>query len=302
LNAAGEVRTISHIPVLLDKVIEYMDPKPGKNYIDATGGPGSMSAALLARTSPDGRVLTLDCDPRAQEEELENLGGFGIRSVRRRVNFSRIAEVAREDGFERVGGILFDLGISSRMVDSPEYGASIRHDSTLDMRMDPDLDVTAHDLVNSLSEDELTELFHGMDEHRWARRIAKAIVRARKEAAIETTGQLADLVAGAIPAKFHPRRIHPATRVFLALRVAVNRERESLEIALRACPDLMATGSVLIVICYSSFEDQTVRRVIREARDRWEHVTKKAICPDEGEIERNPRSRSARLRAYRKAA
>ena len=279
-----------------------MDPLPGKIFIDATGGPGNMSAALLGASSPDVRVLTLDRDPRAIAQEEAMLGIYGDRGRRRRANFSEIAEAAKEEGFTKVHGILFDLGLSSGMLDCPEYGAAIMHDSRPDMRMDPNLRISAYELINSLSEDELIEMFRGMDEQRWARRIAKAIVLARNEKPIESTVRLAEIVASAIPKKFHPRHIHPATRVFLALRVAVNHERESLKKALEGCPELLIDGGVLVVICYSSFEDRIVREFVRERRDSFKRLTKKAVTPDEEEIRKNPRSRSARLRAYRKAS
>jgi 16S rRNA (cytosine1402-N4)-methyltransferase len=293
---------ISHVPVLMPEVMKIMEPKPGKKYIDCTGGPGNMSAGLLAASSPDGKVLTLDFDPRTSEEQTKLLGEFGERSVRRLSNFSNLHEIALKEGFEKVNGILFDLGLSSRMIDTPEYGASFQIDSPLDMRMDPELTETAGDLVNQLPERELADLFRGMDEARWANRIARAIVKARLSEPIETTGQLANIVSNAIPRKFHSHKMHPATRVFLALRVEVNHEQENLTSALQACPELLSENGVLAVICYSSFEDRIVRHEISETKDRWVRVTKKAIRPGDDEIRDNPRSRSARLRAYRKVA
>lgn len=304
-ESLGEIptrMTASHFPVLLDEIIEIMEPKSGKKYIDATGGPGNMSAALLEKTAPDGIVLTMDCDPHALEEQHQLLDKYGSRSIRRRANFVKIAAIAEEAGIVPVDGILFDLGLSSRMVDHPQYGLSIMHDAPLDMRMDPDLDTTAFDLVNGLSEKKLIELLRGMDEIRWAGRIARAIVQARENGPINTTHQLAEIVTRAIPRKYHPRKIHPATKTFLALRVAVNHERESLTTALKACSALLKEGGVLAVICYSSFEDQIVREVIRENSSNWTRISKKAIRPKETEIALNPRARSARLRAYRKAA
>jgi 16S rRNA (cytosine1402-N4)-methyltransferase len=168
--------------------------------------------------------------------------------------------------------------------------------------MDPDTEISAYDLVNTLPENELADLIYSMDEVRWARRIAHAIVEARRTEPIETTGQLADIVSRAIPRRFHPRRIHPATKTFLALRVAVNHEKESLISALKACRDLLAEGGTLVVICYSSFEDRIVKSVVRETPDKWEILTKKAVTPSEDEVRANPRSRSARLRAYRRSA
>lgn len=292
----------SHVPVLLVEVLRLMAPETGKKYIDATGGPGNMSRALLEKSAPDGRVLTIDCDPRAIIEQEKLLADFGNRSIRRRINFSELELTASVEGFVPSDGVLYDLGISSAMIDQPEYGFSIKTDSPLDMRMSPDIETTARDLVNTLSEKELADLFRTMDERRFARPIARAIVNARVTDPIETTGQLADIIAKAVPRRFHPKRIHIATRPFLALRVAVNREIENLESSLSQVGNILSAGGLLIVICYSSFEDRIVRAMIRESAFRWKRLTKKAIRPDEEEIARNPRSRSARLRAYRKAS
>lgn len=293
----------SHIPVLLDKVIELMKPSPGKTLIDATGGPGNMSRALLDKSSPDGRVLTLDLDPNAIKAQESLLGEFGSRSVRRKTNFSEISSIAQSENFVPCDGILYDLGVSSPMLDVAGYGMAIRHaDAELDMRFDPDNPVTARDVVNNYTVEDLTRILRDMDEYRFARRIANAIDRARRESQINTTGELAEIVEKAVPRRFHPRRMHVATRTFLAIRVEVNRERESLRKSLTDAAEVLSVGGVLIVICYSSFEDRIVKEVTREAKDRWEKISKKAIRADEEEIERNPRSRSARLRAYRKAA
>jgi len=279
-----------------------MAPAPGKNYIDATGGPGGMSRALLERTSPDGRVLTIDCDPRACAEQEKTLRAYGSRSLRKRANFANLLEVARDSSFIPSDGVIYDLGLSSRMLDDPAYGMSIRRDSELDMRFDPDLETLARDVVNRLSERELVELLRGTDERRFARSIARAIVRERERAPIETTGRLAEIISRAVPRRFHPRDIHVATRTFLALRARVNSERESLEKSLRACPEVLKSGGVLAVICYASFEDRIVKSFVRDTAEGWERLTRKAIRPSAEEIGRNPRSRSARLRAYRRIA
>ncbi len=293
---------VSHTPVLLDEILELMKPAPGKTYIDATGGPGSTSQALLEASPPDGRVLTIDCDPRAQKEQEKLLGKYGDRSVRVLANFERILDVAKKYGFVPCDGIVYDLGVSSAMLDRPEYGMSFRHNSRLDMRFDPSGSVTAYDLVNSLSEQELADLLKGMDERRFARKIAGAIVREREKHSIETTVQLADIVAQAIPRKFHPRDIHVATKTFLALRVATNREKETLERSLRDCREILRDGGILAVVCWSSFEDRIVKSVVRDDRARWKKLTRKPVTPGIEEIERNPRSRSARLRAFRAVA
>jgi len=261
-----------------------------------------MSRALLDKTSPDGRVLTIDCDPKASELQAELLGEYGERSVRASGNFRNIGDIARGNNFTKVDGILYDLGVSSGMLDIPGYGMSIRNDGPLDMRFDPSLEISAADLVNDLDENELVELLRSMDERRFARRIAGAIIRSRKESAIETTGQLAQIISDAVPRRYHPKRIHVATKTFLALRVRVNGEIEALETSLKACGELLTPGGVLVVICYSSFEDRIVKALWRENRETFERLTKKPVTPSDEEIVKNPRSRSARLRAYRKVA
>ena len=291
-----------HTPVLLDDVLKFLLPFPGKNYIDATGGPGNMSRALLERTGPRGRVMTIDCDPRATEFQEKNLAIFGDNSVRVSGNFRDIQSLAKMYSFSEVDGILFDLGVSSAMLDLADYGISIRHDAPLDMRFDPSLKVNARDLVNNLNENELVEILKAMDEIRFARKIARAIIRSRDESPIETTGRLADIVSKAVPRRFHPKKNHVATKTFLALRVKVNSEREALSEALMSCPDLLAANGVLVVICYSSFEDRIVKETWRGNRERLERLTKKPVTPSDEEIYANPRSRSARLRAFRKIA
>lgn len=294
--------TGSHTPVLLEEVLDFVKPSPGKNYIDGTTGPGNMSRAILEKCSPDGRVLSIDCDPRVSSHQEEKLGGFGNRSVRRLSNFASMLEIAREEDFLPADGIILDLGLSSVMLDLTGYGMSFQRRERLDMRFDPELTVTAYDLVNNLPVKELTELLRGMDEGRFGGRIARVIERRRKESPIETTEELADVVASAVPRRFHPRHMHVATRTFLALRAEVNRERESLEKVLDDAVEILGTGGVLVVICYSSFEDRIVKAAYSNNRDRWERMTRKPVTPGQDEIERNPRSRSARLRAYRKAA
>jgi len=301
-STGGNPQSGTHTPVLLDEVLTFMAPSPGKNFIDATTGPGNMSKALLDRCSPDGRVLSIDCDPHAIEQQDDLLGPYGARSVRVRTNFSNILDAAQANNFIPVDGIVYDLGVSSGMLDIPGYGMSFRHDSALDMRFDPELETTAYDVVNYLPEDALVELLRGMDEQRFGRTIVEAIVRSSGLKPLETTGQLADIVASAVPRKFHPRGMHVATRTFLALRAAVNNERENLQASLDCCPDILAVGGTVVVICYSSFEDRIVKELYRSNRDRLERLTRKIVTPSDAEIERNPRSRSARLRAYRKAA
>jgi 16S rRNA (cytosine1402-N4)-methyltransferase len=298
----GADHSPGHVPVLLEKVIELLSPVPGGRYIDNTGGDGWMSRAILKKSSPDGIVLTIDCDSRTNEVREKNLSEFGQRSIRVNSNFEDMARVAEKYELVPVDGVLYDLGMTSRMVDVAEYGASFRYDSPLGMNMDPDAEISAWDIVNTWPEDKLKEMFFAMDVGRFSGRIARGIAAGRQNGDIETTKQLAEIIERAVPRKFHPKRIDVCTKPFLAIRVAVNRERETLEASLRDCRKVLKTGGVLVVICYSSFEDRITRKVIREDPYDWSKLAKKAVTPDDEELERNPRSRSARLRAWRRVS
>jgi len=215
---------------------------------------------------------------------------------------------------DRADGILLDLGVSSRHLDSPERGFSFRHDAPLDMRMDREGGTTAYDLVNTLPEGELGEIIKTYGEERWAKRIAMVIAKRRREAPVKTTGELAELVAGAIPRRYHPRSIHPATKTFLALRIVVNSEMENLESALHEVPGLIRHGGRMVVITFHSLEDRIVKKSFRhlatgcicppdlprcacDKRSEVKLLTRKALLPSDEEREGNPRARSAKLRA-----
>jgi len=299
--------TGQHIPVLLGEALSGLKVRPGGRYIDATVGAGGHAAAILQQSAPDGKLLGLDVDPEAVRYAQKVLQPFGARLTLRVANFRHLAEVARPLGFDQVDGILMDLGQSSRQLDDPERGLAFSQDGPLDMRLDPTLEVTAADLVNKLSQEELADLLWRFGDERRSRRIARAIVAARP---LSTTGQLADLVERTIGRR---ERIHPATRTFQALRIAVNDELGALDEALPQCRDLLRPGGRLAVIAFHSLEDRLVKRFLKqEARDcicppevlvcRCGHraslriVTPRPIRPGPEEVARNPRSRSARLR------
>jgi len=298
---------MEHVPVLLKEVIEGLNVKPGGLYIDATVGGGGHSEAILESSAPDGRLLGLDADPDALTRARKRLARFGERCVLVHANFSDLAEVARREGFFPVDGILFDLGVSSFQVDDPRRGFSFQADGPLDMRFDPRRRLTAAHLVNTLKEDELAELISHYGEEPKARRIARAIVEARP---LRSTLELAAIVERAVGRR---GRIHPATRTFQALRIAVNDELGALQKALPQAVELLASGGRLAVIAFHSLEDRIVKEFFRrEARDclcspevpvcTCHHratlriITKKPIRPSPGEVQVNPRSRSARLR------
>jgi 16S rRNA (cytosine1402-N4)-methyltransferase len=296
-----------HIPVVYDQVLAGLQVRPGRDYIDATVGAAGHAAGILQASAPNGRLLGLDTDPEAIAFAREQLARFGERVVLHRANFRDLLGVARSLGFDEVDGILMDLGFSSRQMADSHRGFSFNRNGPLDMRMDPSRGPSAADLVNELPEEELADLLWRYGEERHSRRIARAIVSDRP---ITTTGQLADLVARLVG---HREKIHPATRTFQALRIAVNDELDALAQALPQARDLLKPGGRLAVISFHSLEDRIVKRFYQqESRDcicppelpvcicghhaTLRIVTRKPIRPDEGEVDENPRSRSAKLR------
>ena len=285
---------VPHTPVLLERVLEWLRIRPDGTYIDATLGAGGHSAAIAERLT-SGRLISLDRDVQALELARERLKSFGetVRLVQS--PFSRIAEVAQELGIPPVDGVLADLGVSSMQLDQAARGFSFREAAPLDMRMDAvNGQLTADEIVNRWSEREIADmLYREADEHD-SRRIAKAIVRARP---IRDTAHLATTVAGA-RRQWGRQRLHPATKTFLALRIAVNREMEELGQFLSRTPATMNSGSRWVVLSYHSREDRLVKRAFQEGEraGALRVLTKHVIRPREQEMTVNPRSRSAKLR------
>lgn len=310
-----------HLPVLVDEVVTMLAPASGSLQIDATVGGGGHTERILEASSPDGRVLGLDADPAAVERVGQRLGGrYGDRLVLRQANFRELARVAPEAGFVPADGCLFDLGLSSYQLADPERGFGIRTGGPLDMRFDPSRGVPASELLGTLGESELKALFRTYGEEPFAGRIARAIVRARGAAPVLTAESLAAIVEKAAPARAPGRRrIHPATRVFQALRIAANAELDALEEGLRAAVDLLRPGGRLVVLSYHSLEDRIVKRFFQAERrgctcppdlpvcvcgrqPRLRLVTRPSLAPGPAEVAANPRSRSARLRAAERIA
>lgn len=298
---------VVHIPVLYKEVLAGLQARPGGRYIDATLGAGGHAAGILEASAPDGRLLGLDADPDAVAYARERLQVFGDRAVLWAGNFRHLSTVAHALDFGQVQGILMDLGLSSRQLEDATRGFSFNQEGPLDMRMDPRQGQAAADLLNTLPEQELADLLWRYGEERHSRRIARAIVAARP---VARTDELAELVARTVGRR---ERIHPATRTFQALRIAVNEELEALEEALPQARDLLRPGGRLAVIAFHSLEDRIVKQFFRkEARDclcppevpvcscghraTLKEVTRKPIRPSGEEVARNPRSRSARLR------
>jgi 16S rRNA (cytosine1402-N4)-methyltransferase len=304
----------SHRPVLYHQIIHALRPSPACLYVDGTLGAAGHAWGILQASSPDGRLLGLDLDPQALEIAHTRLAPFGERAILRQASYDSLQEQLQVLGWERVNGILLDLGVSSMQLDTPERGFSFQKDAPLDMRFDPQGALRASDLVNDLPEQELAQLLYRYGEEERARQIARAVVLARP---VDTTAQLAAIVAG-VSAKSRGKRgtgrsIHPATRTFQALRIAVNRELDALEVFLPQAVAALAPGGILAVISFHSLEDRIVKQFFRrESQDclcpprqpvctcghkaTLIEQTRRPISPDPDEIAQNPRSRSARLR------
>ncbi|MGH2512629.1 MAG: 16S rRNA (cytosine(1402)-N(4))-methyltransferase RsmH [Candidatus Limnocylindrales bacterium] len=310
-----------HLPVLADEVMTTLAALPGSLQIDATLGGGGHAERILEATSPGGRLLGLDADGAAVARVEARLGArFGTRLVVRQANFRELAQVAPAAGFGLVDGLLFDLGLSSFQLADRARGFGIRAGGPLDMRFDVGRGVPAAELLASLDVTELTALLRRFGEEPRAARIARAIVAARRVAPISSAEDLAELIVRVAPANIPGRRrIHPATRVFQALRIAVNAELEALEEGLAAGLQLLRPGGRLVVLSYHSLEDRIVKRFFQAERrgcicppnlpvcvcgrvPRLRFVTRPSITPTAAEIARNPRARSARLRAAERLA
>jgi 16S rRNA (cytosine1402-N4)-methyltransferase len=286
----------THVAVLQAQVLAWLAPRDGGRYIDGTLGGGGHASAVLAASSPDGALLGIDADEEALRAAGQRLAIYGTRAVLAHANFREIGAVAADRGFGQVDGILLDLGVSSYQLDTPARGFSFQADGPLDMRLDQSAGETAAELVNELPEEQLANLIYRYGEEHGSRRIARQIVEARRRSPFSTTGELANLVARALGGRHG--RIHPATRTFQALRIAVNQELESLETALPQAVELLAPGGRLAVISFHSLEDRIVKLFFRaEAQaGRVKILTKKPLEAEEHEARGNPRSRSAKLR------
>ena len=287
--------TFRHIPVLLHEVINYLQVEPDKRYIDATLGGGGHTEAIIAA---GGRVLGIDQDEAAVSASSTRLAGKDV--VIAPGNFREIGRIAKEFSFENVDGILFDLGMSSFHLDTSARGFSFSKDEPLDMRMDVTSELTAEEIVNTWSAQRLTEIFMKYGEEGKAESIAYAIVRTRKKAPIKSTKELAAVIESV---KRREGKIHPATLVFQAIRIAVNDEMEVLREGLAQAVELLAPKGRLAAISFHSLEDRIVKNAFRELEysDTFTLVTKKPIVASEEEIAENPRSRSAKLRVIERA-
>lgn len=294
-----------HKPVLLEEVIKFLICQSAGIYVDCTVGSGGHARLILERTAPEGRLIGLDWDAQAIRRASQNLASFGTRATLINKNFREIGEVLKSLGIQKVNGILLDLGVSAEQIEDGERGFSFQRDGPLDMRMSAEITTTAKDLVNNLSAAELRDIFRKYGEEKWADRIAKAIVQQRQSAPINSTGELVKIIKKAIP--FPRPRLHPATRPFQALRIAVNKELENLEIFLNQAPELLLPKGRMVVISFHSLEDRLVKNRFRElVRGNKQGfsafclLTPKPVTSPRPEIKTNPRARSAKLRAIEK--
>lgn len=307
-----------HLPVMVEEVMTALSPVPGSFHVDATVGGGGHAVRILEAATPGGRLLGMDADPDALGRAKARLARFGERVTLRRSNFERLSEVAREAGFDRVDGILLDLGLSSYQLADAERGFSFHSSGPLDMRFDTSRGTPAWEVLASSDEATLAHIFRRNGEEPHARRIAQAVVLERRRSPIRTADQLAGLIERVVPGRASARRrIHPATRVFQALRIHVNRELEVLPVALEGALDLLRLDGRLCVISYHSLEDRIVKRFMARERRGCVCPPEVPVCvcgrrprlfpvgaqpqvPGPQEVARNPRARSARLRVARR--
>ncbi|NOQ51974.1 MAG: 16S rRNA (cytosine(1402)-N(4))-methyltransferase RsmH [Desulfuromonadaceae bacterium] len=302
-----------HQSVMPEEVLRWLEPKPDGVYLDGTLG-GAGHARLILEAAPGCRLVGLDRDPAALQKAAEVLTPFAGRVELQHATFDQAATVLRQLGIDCLDGMLLDLGVSSHQLDTPERGFSFRYDAPLDMRMNPQAGITAAEVINQAEEAELVRIFFEYGEERFSRKIARKIVAQRKETPIVRTGELAQLVRQVVPGGNRPGRIHPATRVFQALRIHVNEELEQVRNGVAAGIELLKPGGRLVVISFHSLEDRIVKQLFRDRAKGCicpprlpicqchrvplvKRLTRKGVRAGAEEIEKNVRSRSAMLRA-----
>lgn len=311
------METFSHQSVMPDEVIQFLNPRPGGIYLDGTLGGGGHARLILERCTPGGMLIGIDQDQEALRATGQRLAEFGASAQLVHGNFGDLESHLDRLGVSALDGFILDIGVSSHQLDSGNRGFSFQHDAPLDMRMDTSQGQTAANLLNELPEEELERIIRDYGEERWAKRIASFIVKARQEAPVSGTFQLVDIIKGAVPKAKWDERIHPATRTFQAIRIAVNRELENLEKGLRAAIDRLKPTGRGVVISFHSLEDRIVKHIFREYatgctcprnlpvcichnEPRVRVLTNRPVMAGETEINENPRSRSAKLRSVEK--
>ncbi len=304
MTGGGELKNLGHIPVLADEVVYWLQPKPNKYYVDCTLGLGGTSARILQACGETGRLIAIDQDFHAIEMARETLSPYADNISFHCGNFHDLGSILDSEGIQHVDGILFDLGISSAQLGDAERGFSFQEDGPLDMRMNPSQDVTAGELVNRMPETELANVIFEFGEERLSRRIARAIVRERANAPLRTTSELASVIQRSVPPAYRHGRLHPATRTFQALRIAVNNELAVITPALHEAVDRLSPGGRVCVISFHSLEDRLVKYTFRDLAQESDKgvriLTKKPCVASDEERKLNPRARSAKLRVIEK--
>ncbi|CAM3924609.1 16S rRNA (cytosine(1402)-N(4))-methyltransferase [Bacillus cereus] len=306
-----------HVTVLLKETVDGLDIKPGGTYVDCTLGGGGHSSYLLSQLTDGGKLIAFDQDEIAIQNAKEKFSSYGEQFVTVKSNFRYLSEKLHELGITEVDGILFDLGVSSPQLDTPERGFSYHHDAPLDMRMDQDAPLTAYDVVNSWSYEQLVRIFFQYGEEKFSKQIARKIEAYRENKAIETTGELVELIKEGIPAPARRTGGHPAKRVFQAIRIAVNDELKVFEEALESAIEMVKPGGRVSVITFHSLEDRICKTTFKrnsttpqlppglpiipdEFKPKLKLITRKPILPSDIELEENNRARSAKLRIAEK--
>ncbi|ARO19583.1 16S rRNA (cytosine(1402)-N(4))-methyltransferase [Bacillus tropicus] len=307
----------NHVTVLLKETVDGLDIKSGGTYVDCTLGGGGHSSYLLSQLTEGGRLIAFDQDEIAIQNAKEKFSSYGEQFITVKSNFRYLSEKLQELGITEVDGILFDLGVSSPQLDTPERGFSYHHDAPLDMRMDQDAPLTAYDVVNSWSYEQLVRIFFQYGEEKFSKQIARKIEAYRENKAIETTGELVELIKEGIPAPARRTGGHPAKRVFQAIRIAVNDELKVFEEALESAIEMVKPGGRVSVITFHSLEDRICKTTFKrnsttpqlppglpiipdEFKPKLKLITRKPILPSDIELEENNRARSAKLRIAEK--
>jgi 16S rRNA (cytosine1402-N4)-methyltransferase len=293
LDDSGASAEPRHVPVMLSEVLEYLAPSVGQVIVDATVGAGGHAREIAGRLGDRGKLICIDRDPRMLEVARRRVAGGNVAWIE--ASFAELRSVLDELNISRVDGVLMDLGVASDQIDDPERGFSFMRPGPLDMRMNPSVCEPARTIINTMSAEMLADIFYQYGEERHSRRVARAIVRARHSGAIETTEELAQIIRRALPRRRSWQRIDPATRVFQALRIAVNDELNVLQQCMDNLTRCIEPGGRAVIISFHSLEDRIVKQAFRN--EPWERLTRKPVTPSEAEIERNPRARSAKLRA-----
>ncbi|KOS25195.1 16S rRNA methyltransferase [Bacillus anthracis] len=307
----------NHVTVLLKETVDGLDIKPDGTYVDCTLGGGGHSSYLLSQLTEGGRLIAFDQDEIAIQNAKEKFSSYGEQFITVKSNFRYLSEKLQELGITEVDGILFDLGVSSPQLDTPERGFSYHHDAPLDMRMDQDAPLTAYDVVNSWSYEQLVRIFFQYGEEKFSKQIARKIEAYRENKAIETTGELVELIKEGIPAPARRTGGHPAKRVFQAIRIAVKEELKVFEEALESAIEMVKPGGRVSVITFHSLEDRICKTTFKrnsttpqlppglpiipdEFKPKLKLITRKPILPSDIELEENNRARSAKLRIAEK--